>query len=414
MVSLLLAVVACKKEAPATQPASAGSAGSAASAASDAATRVAVSADAAAAPSKVELLHAVPATLRVSSQVHNRNILPRHIADGDMQTAWNSITGELVGAWVDVTVETGSKIAEIRLTVGHTGRGKRGEDYFTMNPRITKVKLLVDGKPEAAVVLDPEKRDLQAIAVDAGEHVRLVVAEIKPGSKKRWREAAISEIEAWGTPPAGWPPAKEPRDPIVIVGDDPYIDPCADLAARMEQWEERSKASVAGCESIEDPDERSRCGIDGPGPPSCSDEPVKVDKLAAPWKAVGVKHDVYDSIYGPSQATLTVTTVGGDVVVVEDTQLEWGNETLEAEAEVVDVIAGSAPELVLRYKAGHSADTVVVVCRADPALACSTPIRVAGEDWSADIAFRRGKADVSAGSGTAPPEALGEKTLVFP
>jgi hypothetical protein len=52
----------------------------------------------------VELLHATPSTIRVSSRVANKAIVPAHIADHDLATAWSSRSGDLVGAWVDVNV----------------------------------------------------------------------------------------------------------------------------------------------------------------------------------------------------------------------------------------------------------------------------------------------------------------------
>src|SRR5262245_4425916 len=89
--------------------------------------------------SLVELLHAVPTTVRVSSQVRNATIKPEHLVDRDFNTAWNSRTGELAGAWIQVTVPAGAKIEQLQMTAGHTGHGPHGEDYFTMNQRITQV-----------------------------------------------------------------------------------------------------------------------------------------------------------------------------------------------------------------------------------------------------------------------------------
>jgi len=40
------------------------------------------------------------------------------------------VTGELVGAWIEVSVPAGARIRELRLTVGFTAAGPRGEDYY--------------------------------------------------------------------------------------------------------------------------------------------------------------------------------------------------------------------------------------------------------------------------------------------
>src|SRR5687768_3801090 len=115
---LLLLFVSCKKEQQAT-PAK-GSAAPELAVAGDAAI---ATPDAVAATS-IQLLPAVPSTIRLSSRVKNKTIKPEHIADGKLDTAWNSVTGELKGAWVEVTVE-GAAIDAIKLTAGHTGRGAK-------------------------------------------------------------------------------------------------------------------------------------------------------------------------------------------------------------------------------------------------------------------------------------------------
>jgi hypothetical protein len=58
---------------------------------------VATASDAQATPDTltlVELLHATPRTIRVSSRVANAKISPADIADRDPSTAWNSRTGD--------------------------------------------------------------------------------------------------------------------------------------------------------------------------------------------------------------------------------------------------------------------------------------------------------------------------------
>jgi hypothetical protein len=86
-----------------------------------------------------------------------------------------------------------------------------------MNPRIRKVTLLRDDQPVATATLDITRRELQPIALRvAASSVRLRIDEIAPGSKPTWKEACISELEAWGTLPPGV--AATPSKPAVSVG----------------------------------------------------------------------------------------------------------------------------------------------------------------------------------------------------
>jgi hypothetical protein len=161
-------------------------------------TDAALPVDAARGP--VELLHAYRGFVEVSSHVMNKTIKPEHLVDGDRETAWNSRTGELVGAWLDVWVPNGT-IEELRLTVGHTGTGPKGEDYFGLNPRIKAVSLLDGDKVIKKVTLDPENRELQTIKLPAPlARVRVRIEDVKLGGKKAWREVCISELEAWAQP----------------------------------------------------------------------------------------------------------------------------------------------------------------------------------------------------------------------
>src|SRR5207244_7057122 len=135
----------------------------------------------------------VPVAVRVSSRVANKKILPAHLVDRDLATAWNSATGDLVGAWIDVTLPRGAAIEELRMTAGFTGHGPTGEDYFTMNPRIRKVAVTADGKPAGTFALDIARRDLQSFSVHAGDVLRIEVAAIEAGTKPSWREISVSE-----------------------------------------------------------------------------------------------------------------------------------------------------------------------------------------------------------------------------
>lgn len=152
----------------------------------------------------VNLLTSTPTKLAVSSTVANANILPDHLVDGKLSTAWNSQTGELAGAWIAVRVPDDARVKTIKLTAGFAHKVKK-DDFFTMNPRIKKIRISQAGKTLVEKTLDVENRGLQDIAVDIGGiggDFEIRVVETVPGSKKTWREACISELEIWGTVPA--------------------------------------------------------------------------------------------------------------------------------------------------------------------------------------------------------------------
>jgi hypothetical protein len=162
----------------------------------------------------VNLLANAPSTVAVSSRVANAAILPEHLVDGKLATAWNSRTGDLVGAWIAVRVPADTHVRAIKLTAGFTLKDKRG-DLFTMNPRIKKVRVSRGGKLIVEKTLDIENRGLQGVVLDVpGGDIEIRVLEIEPGSRKDWREACVSELEVWGTTPKPVPSSK----PTVRVG----------------------------------------------------------------------------------------------------------------------------------------------------------------------------------------------------
>jgi hypothetical protein len=170
----------------------------------------------------IELLHNSDSSLAVSSTVLNKRDQPEHIADGKPDTAWSSRTGDLVGAWIAIRLPETARVSDIRLTVGYTH--KQGvDDWFVMNPRIRQVKVSHDGKDVGTFDLDPKKRTLQKLpATGGGGEWRIEVTALEPGTRARWREVCVSELEVWGTvPDDAVLPA--PRDPDVVVGESPTL-----------------------------------------------------------------------------------------------------------------------------------------------------------------------------------------------
>jgi hypothetical protein len=417
---LVVLLIACKKDAP-SQPAPAPP--------PVAETKVSITADAAVAdrvasdagPALVELLHAVPSTVRVSSKVRNKAIKPQHLVDRDLQTAWNSMTGDLVGAWIEVPVPGGATVEEIRLTVGHTGKGKKGEDWFLMNPRIRRVIVTVDGKDQPPVELDITKRGLQSLRVHATTSARVTIDAVELGTKKSWRETCVSELEVWGAPPAGWTAPAKPVTPTVEVGEPPDgsgLDAlCAGLDQEREEYAKKLEASEAECarQAAElPPEESDHCMVDYPGPPDCDVATIAITDEAKPWTGAGVLCSMGDNIYGPKTCSIAVAANGKviDKLDIDNGGLAPSNTHWDVEvfdARVQDVIAGGAPELVLRYRLVDRDDTDrLVVCRPT---GCGPSIALAGDGWTVQAAFVKGEVVLTTAKGSPPPEALGKRAV---
>ncbi|MBS2012878.1 MAG: hypothetical protein JST00_08330 [Deltaproteobacteria bacterium] len=153
------------------------------------------------------LLDVVPARVAVSSAVQNPHDFPEHLLDGRSETAWNSRTGDLVGGWISFRVPDDARVVRIEMTAGFD-RVKGDVDLFTANHRITKVSVTRSGTTIGEFSLDPSKRGLQSIPVNGpgGEYV-ITVTEVLPGTRRDWKELAVSELRVVGAP------GKERRSP---------------------------------------------------------------------------------------------------------------------------------------------------------------------------------------------------------
>lgn len=151
----------------------------------------------------IELLHSVPSAVAVSSTVQNNSDQPAHLVDGDLTTAWSSRTGDLTTAWISFRVPSLSHVTAIKLTAGYT-KETRTADLFTQNQRIGRVRVTRAGTVLGEFPLDPERRDLQTIPLDAaGGDFTVSFIDVHAGSRPAWREACVSEFEVWGQPPVG-------------------------------------------------------------------------------------------------------------------------------------------------------------------------------------------------------------------
>lgn len=155
----------------------------------------------------VDLLHWGPARLAVSSNVKNPRDYPEHLVDGNEGTAWNSRTGDLVGATIAFEVPADSKIQTLVLSAGFHKTNAKGEDLFAMNHRIRSVTVhagSLEDPPLLTLTLDPNRREPQAFPFEQpGGLYWLKVAAVQPGTQKAWKELAISELRVMGLPGAG-------------------------------------------------------------------------------------------------------------------------------------------------------------------------------------------------------------------
>lgn len=184
----------------------------------------------------VELLHSLGGVVTVSSTVANNAHRPEHLTDGDLSTAWNSRTGALAGTWISIDLPTSTRLTAFKMTAGFTASGPNGDDWFTMNHRVTRIRLLVDQKEIGEFKLDPDVRDLQSVALDTeGKSIRMEILGVSTGSKKNWKEACISEVELWGR--ASGPAKGGKVSPRVRVDDG---RPCPDKARLVQLVRARS------------------------------------------------------------------------------------------------------------------------------------------------------------------------------
>ena len=151
-------------------------------------------------PKLVDLLHFTPSVVAVSSKVDNPKDFPEHLVDGKTETAWNGKTGDLVGGWMAFRVPADAIVRRIALTAGFDKKSG-DKDLFEMNVRITRVRVMRDGKLVTHATLDPKRRDMQTIDVGSvpGGDFRIEVDEVFPGTRADYKELCISELSVLGT-----------------------------------------------------------------------------------------------------------------------------------------------------------------------------------------------------------------------
>ena len=146
----------------------------------------------------VNLLQTTPSTVTVSSVVRNTRNRPSHLVDGQLSTAWNSLTGDVKGSWIKIKVPSYTYVTSIQMTAGYIHKRKK-TDLFTANHRIKKVRVFRNRQKLRDVALDTTKRNVQNIPINtSGGEFKIEVLETKRGSKRRWAEVCVSEIQVLG------------------------------------------------------------------------------------------------------------------------------------------------------------------------------------------------------------------------
>lgn len=241
---LVLGLIACKREttetAPATLPSGSATAGASSAVALMPAPSASSSEVAVDPANVVDLLHAGPAHVVVSSNVRNPKDYPAHLVDGREDTAWNSRTGDLVGARIAFVVPGDAQIKAIVISAGFNKTTDKG-DLFTMNHRVRKLAVR-DAHDDVVehLTLDVDRREPQRITFDrpGGGYV-LEVEEVVAGTQRAWRELTLSELQVLGVP--GKDRYAKPRFPSVTVSPEPnpsWSLPGSENASYLGRYEE--------------------------------------------------------------------------------------------------------------------------------------------------------------------------------
>jgi len=81
---------------------------------------------------EVDLLHAVQTEAGVSSAYRDDVSQVARLFDGDLETTWNSRTGDLAGSWIEISLPEDVTVTAIEITAGYT-KVDGDRDLFTGN-----------------------------------------------------------------------------------------------------------------------------------------------------------------------------------------------------------------------------------------------------------------------------------------
>jgi hypothetical protein len=169
----------------------------------------------------VDLLHAVPVTIGASSAYREEVGQVERLFDGDLETAWNSRTGDLQGSFIELDLPRDVEVTDIEMTVGYT-KTSNGRDLFVGNHRVRRVRVLRDGAEVASRELAIDDRELQSLGVTGpGGRYRIELTELVAGDHASWREACVSEIRVTGR--GGTAGSSTPRAQVGALA--PLVEP---------------------------------------------------------------------------------------------------------------------------------------------------------------------------------------------
>jgi hypothetical protein len=198
-----------------------------------------------AAPIGEDLVRRLRLTVRASS-VTDPSTSADKMIDNDLATAWNSRTGDLVGAWFEVTVPAGVTVSSFAMTAGFTRQNGRN-DLFLMNHRVERVRVSKDGVELGEFALNPDGRALQTFALLSGAGTyRFTISAERAGTRANWRELCVSEFVLYGTVPEGMAPLSDGDAGDGDAGDRGAQDTDASAAS------DESDGGTASSESAKD------------------------------------------------------------------------------------------------------------------------------------------------------------------
>jgi hypothetical protein len=252
LVTLLGASAGCSQRDESPPPEPAVEQPAAAGDAQAAAAQPAAPAEPAPAPAEtapaIDLLRAVATEVATSSAFRDDVAQIGRMCDGDLQTAWNSRTGDLAGAWIAVTLPAGATVTGIEMTAGFT-KASGANDLFTGNHRVRRVRVTHDGATVGEYPLDIESRELQRLPVSGGGgEYRITLADVVAGTHASWREACVSELRVLGAAPGAREGSSTPTFRIGETEAAADAGPAADAGADAAAGEGGLEAGAAAAQ----------------------------------------------------------------------------------------------------------------------------------------------------------------------
>ncbi len=150
-----------------------------------------------------------PTTFSASSFISNgRNqYAPDRAFDGDPATTWTEdARGPGDGEWLQATFAGPQLVQRVRITTGWDHTSPRGEDLFTANSHLRRVRLVLGPNTSVVRNVGAEEREVIFDGLDAETAtVRIEAVSVWPGA--RWADLCVGEVVIEGEPLANGPVA---------------------------------------------------------------------------------------------------------------------------------------------------------------------------------------------------------------